>query len=164
MLQQYLPLAVLKQKADAERMLNIVSCNSTYRLRYWNDPYEQTTMTTIKVATVLTACGIETNQLRINLFSSFFCVATVLTACGIETLKKDMGLATKLQGCNSTYRLRYWNAANVAPFSFNHFMKLQQYLPLAVLKLGVNDFITFTILIVATVLTACGIETLHMLQ
>ena len=60
-------------------------------------------------------------------------VATVLTACGIET-KFDIG----------TYR--------------THQYKLQQCLPLAVLKpnqpLHRND-----ILIVATVLTACGIET-----
>ena len=40
------------------------------------------------VATVLTACGIET-QYKIILFCfKFPAVATVLTACGIETCKK----------------------------------------------------------------------------
>ena len=60
-----------------------------------------------KVATVLTACGIETTKREFNVTDNY--VATVLTACGIETsdttgrLVEDTGL-------------------------------LQQYLPLAVLK------------------------------
>ena len=61
----------------------------------------------IAVATVLTACGIETIN-YIDSFHSCFEVATVLTACGIETIK---------------YRRLLF-------FSFT----LQQYLPLAVLK------------------------------
>ena len=57
------------------------------------------------VATVLTACGIETNLAPIlRLF--VFIVATVLTACGIETNNKDRVLAMTFR-CNSTYRLRY---------------------------------------------------------
>ena len=58
------------------------------------------------VATVLTACGIET-QFTSNLVTALVNVATVLTACGIETLPSF--LSWELQ-------------------------KLQQYLPLAVLK------------------------------
>ena len=38
----------------------------------------------LAVATVLTACGIETTQILL-IRQSFF-VATVLTACGIETI------------------------------------------------------------------------------
>ena len=34
-------------------------------------------------------------------------VATVLTACGIETLHRAMTVFDALSGCNSTYRLRY---------------------------------------------------------
>ena len=34
-------------------------------------------------------------------------VATVLTACGIETLLVLMPMVKELQSCNSTYRLRY---------------------------------------------------------
>ena len=61
------------------------------------------------VATVLTACGIETLFIPNNC-RAIISVATVLTACGIETLK----LLTDN---------RYY------------FNKLQQCLPLAVLKL-----------------------------
>ena len=60
------------------------------------------------VATVLTACGIETIS---PLKTSTICVtvATVLTACGIETDKYQSALMKDIE--------------------------LQQYLPLAVLKL-----------------------------
>ena len=62
MLQQYLPLAVLK--------LEHSSVGNT---------------TVVLVATVLTACGIETcdTPCRHNYHQN---VATVLTACGIETV------------------------------------------------------------------------------
>ena len=60
MLQQYLPLAVLK-------------------LHNTKPPHIK-----LKVATVLTACGIETATYCINTITRCK-VATVLTACGIET-------------------------------------------------------------------------------
>ncbi len=60
------------------------------------------------VATVLTACGIETYVHNQEDSSRCYRVATVLTACGIET-----GL------------IRYEHL---------RFIRLQQYLPLAVLK------------------------------
>ena len=60
-------------------------------------------------------------------------VATVLTACGIETAPNPVPITAPL-GCNSTYRLRYWNLHQIA-----------------------KDIIILQI--VATVLTACGIET-----
>ena len=80
---------------------------------------------------MLTACGIETVCLPINLVADLAQVATVLTACGIETchmyhktthgceLQQCLPLAVlKLNilirrltdvfnGCNSAYRLRY---------------------------------------------------------
>ena len=59
------------------------------------------------VATVLTACGIETVIIHIQT-SNHFVVATVLTACGIETVDS-----------------RQYKEVD---------LKLQQYLPLAVLK------------------------------
>ena len=58
------------------------------------------------VATVLTACGIETD--RSVLLPFVLGVATVLTACGIET--------------RASYGVLFF------------FLMLQQYLPLAVLK------------------------------
>ena len=60
------------------------------------------------VATVLTACGIETETKMINVATSSNKVATVLTACGIETI-----YPTKVK---------------------IDFFELQQCLPLAVLK------------------------------
>ena len=78
------------------------------------------------VATVLTACGIETLERSSDSNSSF--VATVLTACGIET----------------------GNISNIETGS-----GLQQYLPLAVLKLiRIVSFLFFF-----TALTVYGIET-----
>ena len=82
------------------------------------------------VATVLTACGIETLERSSDSNSSF--VATVLTACGIET----------------------GNISNIETGS-----GLQQYLPLAVLKRQKQFFVSFKVDFVATVLTVYGIET-----
>ena len=59
------------------------------------------------VATVPTACGIETFcDLRLSLGTT--AVATVPTACGIETLQLVATVSLKpAPRCNSTYRLRY---------------------------------------------------------
>ena len=62
----------------------------------------------LAVATVLTACGIETKQSLSSIRSNSIYVATVLTACGIETRKFLL----------KSYSIR----------------QLQQCLPLAVLK------------------------------
>ena len=47
------------------------------------------------VATVLTACGIETMLLLPLLLLSLLLVATVLTACGIETLPTNKSSSTR---------------------------------------------------------------------
>ena len=109
------------------------------------------------VATVLTACGIETGwsssipssgvtlqqclplavlkpSIKTRLLFSSYYVATVLTACGIET-----NLPLEITSIKIT---------------------LQQCLPLAVLKLQTScGTLCPAEEIVATVLTACGIET-----
>ena len=59
-------------------------------------------------------------------------VATVLTACGIETGWIKTPLLGTIVCCNSAYRLRYWNA--VEGFTLTVFNTLQHCLPLAVLK------------------------------
>ncbi len=82
------------------------------------------------VATVLTACGIETCRstshkaqyavlqqylplavLKLDFatcqFDNRTIVATVLTACGIETRLDTRAFSLATTGCNSTYRLRY---------------------------------------------------------
>ena len=59
------------------------------------------------VATVLTACGIETIQKTQLIQIRIYQVATVLTACGIETGTFGQMLWPVLPCCNSAYRLRY---------------------------------------------------------
>ena len=108
-LQQCLPLAVLKRFNTTSLSLQgsccnsayrlrywnlwryysikilVLSCNSAYRLRYWNQiAFIRNVVPIFIVATVLTACGIETRRLLLVLYV-FKLVATVLTACGIET-------------------------------------------------------------------------------
>ena len=138
-LQQCLPLAVLKLGGTTKffRCGLLYSCNSAYRLRYWNVIIDIRVSIGIKsVATVLTACGIETKHFPYGFSRQFDLVATVLTACGIETLYildvslKDFLLqqclplaVLKLECiridlliqtcCNSAYRLRYWNRQDI---------------------------------------------------
>ena len=85
-------------------------------------------------------------------------VATVPTACGIETRSYFRSLSTFFSSCNSTYRLRYWNVttdciALISP------LWLQQHLPFTVLKLETCKIHLCTDSLVATVLTVYGIET-----
>ena len=133
-LQQCLPLAVLKRNHCWFAFSDLFCCNSAYRLRYWN----------------ITPC----------------CLASWIANAS----------------CNSAYRLRYWNLdwwyvstkngrlqqclplAVLKLHIHNNFNiciygRLQQCLPLAVLKLSTKFTILVTSVIVATVLTACGIET-----
>ena len=59
------------------------------------------------VATVPTACGIETSLSDFaSTSSALISVATVPTACGIETCNIRV-MAIYYLRCNSTYRLRY---------------------------------------------------------
>ena len=113
-LQQHLPLAVLKLSAKLEPVEEGYvgkSCNSTYRLRYWNSVKATTVFCfVVTVATVLTACGIET-----------FGISMIIpTEHGLQqylplaVLKHDTTMTASEStvtefGCNSTYRLRYWN-------------------------------------------------------
>ena len=88
-------------------------CNSAYRLRYWNF-----------------------SQLTVSAKVKVDWVATVLTACGIETISNAKSSRPTFRACcNSAYRLRYWNVVLKEDKQFN--------------------FSNY----VATVLTACGIET-----
>ena len=88
----------------------------------------------LSVATVLTACGIETSRLIASI-GIVLVVATVLTACGIETVTVD-----------DTWDDEYWVVATVLTacgietcnkgvlYDCTHAFWLQQCLPLAVLK------------------------------
>ena len=108
---------------------------------------------------MLTACGIETlmNDITICIISRQ--VATVLTACGIETrlVVKDLNARfVMLQQC---LPLAVLKLADLTPDQLAALKgPLQQCLPLAVLKPSCGRIVRNTC-IVATVLTACGIET-----
>ena len=87
-LQQYLPFTVLKHMN-----IGITKCFAN-----------------CFVATVLTVYGIETFSPSDNLWAFASNVATVLTVYGIETWINKNFQVLKYKGCNSTYRLRYWNS------------------------------------------------------
>ena len=135
------------------------------------------------VATVLTACGIETYDSNIGWdvkdstlqqylplavlkpavgnrsANPFISVATVLTVCGIETLSGN-ACRTMADSCNSAYCLRYWNPALEIVLFDLATTPLQQCLLLAVLKhTNSSSKEVKDSFFVATVLTACGIET-----
>ena len=136
-LQQYLPLAVLK----LTMILGVFWFQGSFL-----------------VATVLTACGIETPPYFCYQFWYIVDVATVLTACGIETMALKP-IWFWISRCNSTYRLRYWNR-------FHCYYLLLKTDPVATVltacgieTLDVHVNTSFFVLKVATVLTACGIET-----
>ena len=110
------------------------------------------------VATVPTACGIETKtQQPCGLAGSH--VATVPTACGIETFAEPFMVMEALA-------LQQYLPLAVLKLGFNcsisyNLSKLQQYLPLAVLKRASRMALATRRSLVATVPTACGIETLQ---
>ena len=133
-LQQYLPFTVLKPNIFALIPETKYSCNSTYRLRYWNlKIWKKKDIKNYLVATVLTVYGIETPATAINLPLRQE-VATVLTVYGIETHQ-------------------------IYPLDIPLLRPLQQYLPFTVLKLCDFRLSEGTTVGVATVLTVYGIET-----
>ena len=135
MLQQYLPFTVLKQYKSFLVKLGLFSCNSTYRLRYWNS---------------------YAFLYKILIYSW---VATVLTVYGIETLDWIQTQIEQMLRCNSTYRLRYWNMpSKEKAFILPSIILLQQYLPFTVLKLSLfNNGKQPSHIMVATVLTVYDI-------
>ena len=96
--------------SPCRRKIDLLRCNSTYRLRYWN---------CVKAITFNTSCSAGCNstyRLRYwnatitTSFTLTLDVATVLTVYGIETFHTVFLSSHQLDiGCNSTYRLRYWN-------------------------------------------------------
>ena len=111
-----------------------LSCNSTYRLRYWNN------ITNNLTSTIKDSCN-STYRLRYwNATPVSTPLITWLPAC-----------------CNSTYRLRYWNLLLILSTSLDS--PLQQYLLFTVLKHRELTSFKHSFNYVATVLTACGIET-----
>ena len=90
--------------------LRMMSCNSAYRLRYWNN--QITAPSTIASINQLQQHLLFT-VLKLNICFQFIwmknIVATVLTVYGIETPPRIFHPYNGYKRCNSTYRLRYWN-------------------------------------------------------
>ena len=138
-MQQYLPLAVLKLKLILHKLNfftnvatvltacgietlealtgwfgdDLFSCNSTYRLRYWNK---------------LDAVASSMDWKRCN--------STYRLRYWNMSFKFDLNPI--ISRCNSTYRLRYWNWTRYSTIINTASDKLQQYLPLAVLKQSID--------------------------
>ena len=135
-MQQYLPLAVLKQLSNLVTLIFMVN---------------------ISLQQYLPLAVLKLRKARAFFNSSR--VATVPTACGIETTlhPPPQILVQKLQQYLPLAVLKRDNIG----LTF-HLLKrpLQQYLPLAVLKhIHIYTLTIIIHLIVATVPTACGIET-----
>ena len=111
LLQQYLPFTVLKHKCRNLETILLDSCNSTYRLRYWN-------FAVFCPFRLITHKGCNSTY-RLRYWNSH----------EISPYHRYSYLS-----CNSTYRLRYWNI-KFAVSPFFDISKLQQYLPFTVLKL-----------------------------
>ena len=133
----------------------IRGCNSTYRLRYWNK--NQVGLENLfKVATAPTVYGIETSMifkilehgsielqqhlpftvLKLadhHILYPLDSVATAPTVYGIETALQNQHKHNQYKSCNSTYRLRYWNALINLLVAVSGRL-LQQHLPFTVLK------------------------------
>ena len=112
-----------------------ISCNSTYRLRYWNIPPQY----------VWRNSGVLQQYLP-------FTVLKRIYLTGISTVSSI--------SCNSTYRLRYWNLSSTGDSIIRGVISLQQYLPFTVLKPAHTTRYIIKVLEVATVLTVYGIETI----
>ena len=88
------------------------SCNGAYRLRYWNK--NQTLNLSLpsvaqKVATALTACGIETVRLHLLQIRSHHRLQRRLLLAVLKPGNITLYHRKVIHSCNSTYRLRYWN-------------------------------------------------------
>ena len=136
-LQQCLPLAVLKLLSFSDCLTSTLSCNSAYRLRYWNLASNSCAfLLSITVATVLTACGIETWINR-----CVFCWDIVLQQClPLAVLKQEGNILAfttcfELQQCLPLAVLKL-----CGNFCLLYHAELQQCLPLAVLKLTTKQY------------------------
>ena len=121
------------QIAPFERAQLLLSCNSAYRLRYWNKISLFMTLSSLLWISCNSAYRLRYwNPSPFRDFTKIPSVATVLTARGIETAEYFWcaDASTKLQQCLPLAVLK------LAPrtHTFRSLLALQQCLPLAVLK------------------------------
>ena len=160
-LQQYLPLAVLKREEWDDFVRRISRCcNSTYRLRYWNN-YSLSPPS-------MNPCCNSTYRLRywneIKMKKNEKLVLKLQQYLPLAVLKhwgrSLCPVGENTDCCNSTYRLRYWNSRyNCLSCRIRDTMHVATVLTACGIEtLSVVDAV-FSSAFVATVLTACGIET-----
>ena len=85
-LQQYLPLAVLKREFIGYTDWSVSCCNSTYRLRYWNVPLFLLVNWFSKLLQQYLPLAVLKLPRTIHLFSKAWYVATVLTTYSMYQL------------------------------------------------------------------------------
>ena len=135
------------------------SCNSTYRLRYWNcaKVVEEINRSTKPLQQYLPFTVLK-QFIVVVYFSTDYWLEQYLPFTVLKLFKLIKAHIVNMHfSCNSTYRLRYWNTSSPVPISilFSRcnstyrlrywnfcntveaqllYTQLQQYLPLAVLK------------------------------
>ena len=128
--------------SSSRNNLILNSCNSAYRLRYWN---EVAPLSSLELSLTLQQC-LPFTVLKLvaqMLMQLVVLVATVLTVYGIETdILKYYEHEHCCLSCNSAYRLRYWNLQSY-PLGYYSSIRLQQCLPFTVLKL--TEYWSYTI-------------------
>ena len=160
-LQQCLPFTVLKLKFVAVIFCheNFLSCNSAYRLRYWN-PFGRT-----KTSSSVLSCN-SAYRLRYWNYAVPLYGLSRLKRCNSayrlrywNSTELLISLPPLLIGCNSAYRLRYWNWSLLTDTS-NRPLKVATVLTVYGIETRISlcrEYIW--IICVATVLTVYGIET-----
>ena len=135
-----------------------ISCNSTYRLRYWNIPpqYVWRNSGVLQQYLPFTVLKLIFYWRFDNTRSNF--VATVLTVYGIETGSYHEIHHQSSWSCNSTYRLRYWNYCFVLNCYFHDFL-VATVLTVYGIETALMPTAPMPTSFVATVLTVYGIET-----
>ena len=161
LLQQLLPFTVLKRTKVQIWYVSFNSCNSSYRLRYWNDTCVLFSTHRVKLQQLLPFTVLKPTDTANTTYLTKGDVATALTVYGIETSCQSIyRFSSYLNGCNSSYRLRYWNWNDTWSFWPFTLHVLQQLLPFTVLKpYTVDTSYDSWHHIVATALTVYGIET-----
>ena len=122
---------------------NTTSCNSTYRLRYWNFGISAVNFNCAhSVATAPTVYGIETvASSSVSKLYAISCNSTYRLRYWNVPMERE--LFPSIRSCNSTYRLRYWNIIwELVCFKLK---VLQQHLPFTVLKLANKEHETICI-------------------
>ena len=108
-LQQCLPFTVLKLEGFSEFTFRYFRCcNSAYRLRYWNAILKWNTLSiSVGLQQCLPFTVLKPSGFAVFATSDWSC--NIPTVYGIET-RNQSTRKLFLVSCNSTYRLRYWNA------------------------------------------------------